>query len=184
VDVLGVIAPGADAACARTRSGRIGVIGTRATIRSGAYRRALLERRGDLEIREVATPLFVHLVEEGWTSGEIPGRIARHYLGGLVEAGVDTVILGCTHYPLLAEMLAGVLGTEAALIDSADETARALARVLEGRQLAADRDRRGGLTCYASDVAEGFATLGARFLGRPLDRVEQVEQSDLPWYER
>jgi glutamate racemase len=184
VDVLGVISPGADAACARTRSGRIGVIGTRATIRSGAYRRALLERRQDLVICEVATPLFVHLVEEGWTSGEIPGRIARHYLGELVDAGVDTVILGCTHYPLLAGMLADALGAEAALIDSAEETARALARVLERRRLAADRSGGGGLTCYASDVAEGFATLGARFLGRPLDRVEHVEQSDLPWFER
>lgn len=184
VEVIGVVEPGARAACARTKTGRVGVIGTQATIRSTAYRRALEQIKSGLEIHEVATPLFVHLVEEDWIEGEVPERVATHYLSSLRDAGVDTLILGCTHYPLLAPMLARVLGGSVSLVDSAAETAHELARVLETTELAAGARARGGLSCFASDVADGFARVGARFLGRELPQVDVVEQSDLPWYER
>jgi glutamate racemase len=184
VPVVGVIEPGAEAALAQTRRGRIGVIGTRATIRSDAYRRALTARRGDIEVTQVATPLFVHLVEEGWVEGDVPDRVARHYLDELARGDVDTVILGCTHYPLLAEVVGRALGEGVALVDSAEETAREVATLLEKQGLRADPSRLGRLECHASDVTEGFPALAERFLGHPLDEVHAVEQSDLPWYER
>ncbi len=184
VEVLGVIEPGAAAAVNRTRNGRVGVIATLATTRSGAYRRALDAVRPGLVVREVATPLFVHLVEEGWTEGDVPMRVAHHYLDGLIASDVDTIILGCTHYPLMTPLLSGLLGPSVALVDSADETAKALSERLAGAGLLAESGRKGGLTCFASDVPEDFIRLGERFLGRPLDEVYAVEQSDLPWFER
>jgi len=184
VEVIDVIGPGAVAAVNRTRSGRIGVIATQATVRSGAYRRALEELRKDVVVHEVATPLFVHLVEEGWTEGDIPERVAHHYLGDLMADGVDTVILGCTHYPLLAPLLSSVFGSSVELVDSANETANALAERLESAGLMAGPDAHGDLTCFASDVPADFARLGERFLGRPLGDVRPVEQTDLPWFER
>lgn len=185
LDVLtvGVIEPGADAAVKHTKTGTVGVIGTSATVRSGAYRDALRSRRPDVDVRQVATPLFVHLVEEGWVAGDVPRRVARHYLAELAESDADTVILGCTHYPLLRPIIAGEVAG-ATLVDSADETASELARQLEARDLLAAPEQNGALVCYASDVTEGFARLGEPFLGRKLPPVQLVEQSDLPWYDR
>lgn len=184
VPVVGVIDPGAEAALAHTRTGRVGVIGTRATIRSDAYRRALTGRRADVEVTQVATPLFVHLVEEGWVEGDVPDRVAAAYLDELAASGVDTVILGCTHYPLLVQVVARALGDAVTLVDSAEETARALRLLLDERGLRSSASGSGRLVCHASDVTEGFPSLAERFLGHSLDAVHAVEQSDLPWYER
>jgi len=184
IEVVGVIEPGALAALAKTRSGRIGVIGTVATVRSNAYVEALKARREGLDIVQIATPLFVHLVEEGWTTGDVPARVVEHYLADLRRARVDTVILGCTHYPLLAPLIASVLGPDITLVDSADETARHVERRLAERSLLATRKERGDLVCYASDRVEDFLRLSERFLGHPLPEVHFVEQSDTPWYER
>jgi glutamate racemase len=184
IDVLGVIEPGASAALARTHNGHIGVIGTVATVRSGAYAEALRARRAGVHVVQVATPLFVHLVEEGWVSGDIPERVAGHYLGELRRAGVDTVILGCTHYPLLASVIGSVLGPGITLVDSADETARHLQSLLTDRSLLSPSTSRGELVCYASDRVEDLLRFGQRFLGHALDTATFVEQSDTPWYER
>lgn len=184
VDVLGVIEPGAAAAVAASREGRIGVIGTRATIASGAYRTAIQRMQPDATVTEVATPLFVHLVEEGWIEGDVPERVADHYLSRLRGDGVDTVILGCTHYPLLRRLVAHTLGEGVTLVDSARETAAVLERALDARHVRSDSPGAGTLRVYASDTPDEMRRLSERFLEQPVETVHAVEQSDVPWYER
>ena len=122
--VVGVIEPGARAAVARTRTNRIGVVGTEATISSGAYTRALRALGPTVEIYMRACPLFVPLAEEGWTDGPIARQVAETYLASLAKSGIDTLVLGCTHYPLLKPLIAEVMGPDVAVVDSAVETAR------------------------------------------------------------
>jgi glutamate racemase len=173
VPVVGVIEPGARAAARATR-GHVGVIGTSGTIRSHAYRRALAALAPEALVVEQPCPLFVPLVEEGWVDHPVTEQVAREYLAPLVAAGVDTVVLGCTHYPLLAPVLARVLPAGTTLIDSAAETARETAALLASRGLTAPAGRRGGLRLAATDAPDAFATLAARFLGAPVERVEHV----------
>ena len=109
IPVVGVIEPGVGAALAATRSGKVAVIGTPGTIGSGAYQRALTAGRPGLEVRAQACPLFVPLAEEGWTEGEVPRLVAERYLGDLRRSGVETVLLGCTHYPLLAPTTSAIV---------------------------------------------------------------------------
>lgn len=130
IPVVGVIEPGAQAAAAATRTGVVGVLGTPGTIRSGAYQRALAAERPGLTVHARACPLFVPLAEEGWLSGDVPRLIARSYLESLLGKGMDTVVLGCTHYPLLRGVLQEVLGADVALVDSGDATAEAVAHQL------------------------------------------------------
>src|SRR5204863_167466 len=127
VRLVGVIEPGARAAVQGTRSGRIGVIGTAGTIASGAYERAIKQLRPDAAVCVQAYPLFVPLVEEGWFDHSATELIAREYLAPLERAGVDVLVLGCTHYPLMKPLLARVLGPEVTLVDSAEETAKVVA---------------------------------------------------------
>src|SRR5215472_10192726 len=131
VPVVGVIEPGARAATARSRTGRVGVIGTEATISSGAYTRALRALRPGIEIYSRPCPLFVPLAEEGWLDGPIPRGVAETYLASLCKSGIDTLVLGCTHYPLLRPVIGAVVGEGVTLVDSAEETARAVAALLE-----------------------------------------------------
>jgi glutamate racemase len=173
VPVLGVISPGAQAAAERSRSGRIGVIGTAGTIRSGAYARALEAVRPGVEVVGKACPLFVALAEEGWVSGEVPRLVAREYLAELKDAGVDTLVLGCTHYPLLKPLLHTLLGADVRLIDSAEETAAETARVLAEAGLDAPNDARPTYRFVCSDDPARFLTLGQRFLGGAIDHVER-----------
>jgi glutamate racemase len=172
VPVVGVIDPGARAAVAATRSGNIGVIGTAGTIRSGAYERAIRELAPDARITVQACPLFVPLVEEGWIEKDATRLIAREYLQPLIDAGVDSVVLGCTHYPLLRPVLAETLGPTVRLIDSAAETAAEMRRVLAGHGLATPPGRSPTRRFVASDDSSQFLRLGQRFLGRALDAVE------------
>lgn len=173
VPVIGVIEPGARAAAAATR-GHVGVIGTAGTIRSHAYQRALAAVAPAVRVVEQTCPLFVPLVEEGWVDHPVTAQVAREYLGPLIADGVDTVVLGCTHYPLLAPVLARALPDGTRLIDSAAETARETASLLLTRELAAPAGRRGTLRLAATDAPEAFATLASRFLGAPVERVEHV----------
>src|SRR5207237_277638 len=121
------------AAAARTRNGRVGVIGTEATIASGAYTTALRAVKPGLEIYTRPCPLLVALAEEGWVEGPIPQSVVETYLATLRKSGIDTLVLGCTHYPLLKAVIAGVMGERVALVDSAEETARAVAALLAAR---------------------------------------------------
>jgi glutamate racemase len=179
--VVGVIDAAVTAALAATRNRSIGIIGTAATIRSGGYERRLREHAPDLVLVNQACPLFVPLVEEGWIDHEVTRRVAEEYLAPVLDRGVDTLILGCTHYPLLKPILAAVAGPGVTLIDTGAETAADIAR---GFGSAAGPAEPGSLRFFVSDVPSRFEINGVRFLGRPLGPVTLVEQSDLPWYAR
>lgn len=174
VPVLGVIEPGARAAVAATRSGAIGVIGTAGTIASGAYERAIKTLRSDARIISRACPLLVPLVEEGWFDHPATELVAREYLKPLESAGVDVLVLGCTHYPLLKPLLSRVLGPAVRLIDSAEETAVTVQRELDARGLLADASGSPSHTFVISDDEPHFRSVGARFLGERLRQVEVV----------
>jgi glutamate racemase len=169
VPVIGAVEPGADAALATTVTGRIGVIGTLGTVRSGAYERAIAARRPDAHVTAMACPLLVPLAEEGWFEHPATRLVAAEYLAPLQAAGIGTLVLGCTHYPLLAPLLADIMGPSVKLIDSGTETARALAEIL-------DQEAPGPAThrFAVSDDPERFARVGARFLGERLGRAEVV----------
>lgn len=178
--VIGVVEPGAREAADASASGVIGVIGTRGTVASGSYERAILAARPDATVRSVACPLFVALAEEGWITGDVPALTARRYLKPLLDAGIDTLVLGCTHYPLLRGLLAEVAGTDVRLVDSAEATARETARVLETVGLAASGARLLSRDYYVTDDTGLFGELARLFLGAPVERVEAVELGEGP----
>jgi len=165
VPVIGVVEPGADAALAASRGGAVAVIGTRGTVQSGAYQRALAARAPDLEVISQPCPLFVPLAEEGWTDDAVAEAVARRYLEGLPGQGVDTLVLGCTHYPLLASTIAGVVGPGVRLVDSAAATAEAVAQRLEAAGALAPAAPAPTHQLYVTDAPEAFARVAARFLG-------------------
>ena len=170
--VIGVVEPGARAAVAATRGGHIGVIGTVGTIKSGAYERAIRAIEPDVMITARACPLFVPLVEEGWTEHDATRLIAREYLEPMLDAEIDTLVLGCTHYPLLKPLLRDVLGPDVRLIDSAEETSAETARTLNEARLAAAADAEPAYRFIASDDPLQFLQLGQRFLGATMEGVE------------
>jgi glutamate racemase len=173
--VVGVIEPGARAAVARTRNRRVGVIGTEATIGSGAYTRALRALAPDLEIYTRPCPLLVPLAEEGWVEGPIPRSVLETYLASLQKSGIDTLVLGCTHYPLLRPVIGEVMGEGVALVDSAEETARVVAALLAERGLA--RATGAGVTSFfVTDVPDRFIRVGQRFLGARVDSAVRIER--------
>ncbi len=174
VPVVGVIEPGARAAVRASPSGRIGVIGTAGTIASGAYERAIHAVAAGATVHARACPLFVPLVEEGWFDHPATELIAREYLAPLAAAGVDALVLGCTHYPLLKPLLARVMGPGVRLIDSAEETAEAVRQELAARQLLAPAGAAGDHRFVVSDDEPHFRSVGARFLGERLRNVEVV----------
>ena len=170
--IVGVIEPGARAAAAVTKTKRVGVIGTAGTIKSRAYEKEIRKILPDVEVSAQACGLFVPLVEEGWVETEPTRAIARNYLAPLVTAEVDTLVLGCTHYPLLKSVIGNVMGRDVRLIDSAHETARETAEVLHARGLANETANGARYRFIASDAPDTFLALGQRFLGSPIDRVE------------
>jgi len=178
IPVVGVIEPGARRAVEVTRSGRIGVIGTAGTIRSSAYTRAIKRLKSDAEVLTRACPLFVPLAEEGWTDNQVARLTAQSYLQELKEADVDTLVLGCTHYPLLKTVIAEVMGPGVTLVDSAEETARSVAAILGGRQMLRPAAEKGNHHYFVSDIPAGFVRVGNRFLGGRLGDVYQVSLAD------
>lgn len=172
-DAIGVIQPGAREAVARSR-GRIGVLGTRGTIGSGAYERAIRRLAPGSAVVSRACPLFVPLAEEGIVSGPIARRIAELYLRPVLAEQVDTLVLGCTHYPLLAATIAAVAGRGVTLVDSATAVAAELAAHLASRDLARTTGR-GSLELYLTDPNPQFSRVGEQFLGRPLGRARHVD---------
>jgi glutamate racemase len=172
IPVVGVIGPGARAAARATRGGLVGVIGTAGTIKSGAYERAIRRIDPDVRVMARACPLFAPLIEEGWIDREATRLVAREYLAPMIAANVDTLVLGCTHYPLLAELLADELGPNVRLIDSAAETASEMARVLDERGLRAPPTALPSYRFIASDDPLQFLQLGQRFLADTIEGVE------------
>lgn len=182
VPVFGVVEPTSAQAAHATRSGRVGLIATQATIRTGAYERHITALNPSARIFPRACPLFVPLVEAGRTR---PGDVvietmAAEYLTPLRDAGVDTLVLGCTHYPLLREVIGGFMGKTVTLVDSGASVAGQLAQWLRWSDLEADPARRGACRWYVSDCADTFPALASRFLGRPV--TEPVELVDIENY--
>ncbi len=176
VPATGVVLTTAAAAAEATKNGKIGIIGTAATVRSAAFERALLAQNPALQITATACPLFVSLVENGWIAVDDPVTVltARRYLTTMKAAQVDTLILGCTHFPLLAPIIQTELGDGVQLIDSGWETARICAKYLQENGLTADRDR-GHSRYYVSDRVEGFRQVAEIFLGHSVeDDIETV----------
>ncbi|MFN2398110.1 MAG: glutamate racemase [Gemmatimonadaceae bacterium] len=174
VPVIGVVEPGARAAVRGSRGGVIGVIGTAGTIASGAYERAIRAIAPRARIDARACPLFVPLVEEGWIDTEATRLIARVYLTPMAREHADTLVLGCTHYPLLKPLIRDVMGSDVKLIDSAEETAAETSRILQELGLRATGGSRTKHRFVASDAPEQFLRLGRRFLGEAIESVEKV----------
>ncbi len=179
VPMIGVIKPGASAAVKATRNGRIGVIGTLGTISSGAYQKAIHRIDPQKKVYSVACPLFVALAEEGYINKDAAYLIAQEYLGPLIKRKVDTLVLGCTHYPLLKRIISKTLGREVRLIDSAEETALEVRRVLTQKGLLRTGKTGPYRKFFVSDVPDRFVEVGERFLK---DEIAQVERVDIDAY--
>lgn len=171
VKVIGVIEPGADAACAASPSGRIAVIATEGTVRGAAYQEAIRRRRAQATVSAVPAPLFVALAEEGLTEGAIAEAVAHHYLDALFAPGgalaPDTLVLGCTHFPILAGAIRAAVGAQVRIVDSAETTARHVRRTLTEAGVVRHGGE-GALRLLATDAPERFARIGSRFLERPI----------------
>lgn len=174
IPVIGVIEPGAKAAAKATRNRRIGVIGTEATIGSNAYAEAISAFDPDINVTAVPCPLFVPLVEEGFTDDKIASMVAHQYLDGLKSSGIDTLVLGCTHYPLLKGVISEVMGKDIALIDSATETVRELKAILAGTGMENGLSDNILKRYYVTDSPERFVRVGERFLGQKIEPIEKI----------
>ena len=179
IPVVGVVEPGARAAVAASRSGAIAVIGTEGTVRGGAYVRAIHALKPDAQIIQRACPLFVALAEEGWTTGPVPELAAERYLKDVFagDRHPDTLVLGCTHFPVLVAPIAKAAGARVTLVDSAETTALEVEHLLDERSLR----RRGSAAApvfLGTDAPERFARVGSLFLGSPIAPA-QVELVDL-----
>ncbi len=177
--VLSVIEPGARAATLATKTGRVGVLATAATIASGAYARAVSTISTRCEVFGQPAPLLVPLAEEGWTDGEVPRLAARRYLEPLAREKVDVIVLGCTHYPLLRSVIESearaLMGDGVTVVDSASAVAEEAQTFLRERALARDASARGGLSLAVTDLPKTFADVARRFLGEDARAVEQVD---------
>ena len=177
--VIGVIEPGAQAAVDCSTNRRIGVIGTEATIASSAYTQALRILDPGVEVYTRPCPLFVPLVEEGWVENEVARLTVAAYLGSLKRSGIDTLILGCTHYPLLRNLIVTFLGDGVRLVDSAEETAKAVKTTLLSKDLIRHHiqgDLPGEASFFVTDVPDQFVKVGARFLGEVVESAVRIER--------
>jgi glutamate racemase len=179
--VIGVIEPGSMAGCAASRSGHIAVLATEGTVRGGAYQRAIAHSKPNAQVVAQACSLFVALAEEGWTEGAIAEAIAHRYVDELFRNDplIDTLLLGCTHFPVLAEALRAVIGSSVTIVDSAETTAKAVQAELLDRGLLRAAGEAMPPILQATDSPERFARVGSRFLGEAFDaaRVELVDIS-------
>jgi len=185
IPMIGVTVPGSRAATQRSRAGRIGVIGTRATIGSDAFQREILRLRPEARVTARACPLFVPLVEEGWEDSTVAREIARHYLEPLLAERIDCLVLGCTHYPVLRPLLQEVVGDEIVLVDPGEETAREVAAALADAGLARGSASEPKHRFVVTDYTPRMRELTKSFLGRevtevqtlPLEALEEMERS-------
>jgi len=175
VPIIGVITPGVREAVYASQNKRIGVIGTRGTIKSRTYENEIKQFDSSVKVTAVACPLFVPFVEEGWLEGREVLNVAKTYLKPLKKAGVDTVILGCTHYPLLKPVIKEALGAGVILIDSAKQVAIEVKKILSAEGLMNTGRKKPADKFYVSDNPEWFSGLAERFLGKPLEDVEKVK---------
>lgn len=175
IPVVGVIEPGVRRALISTKNKKIGVIGTEATIQSRAYTRALRAADPAIEVYSRACPLFVPLVEEGWTDNEVVELTVKAYLESLKQSGIDTLILGCTHYPLLKKAIRKFMGGGVRLVDSAEETAKEVQAVLK-RTSITRKIGKGVHSFFVTDAPDRFIKVGRRFLGEKVESAVRIER--------
>lgn len=175
IPVIGVIEPGVRGAINVTKNHKVGVIGTDATIQSGAYTRALKRADEAIEVYSRACPLFVPLVEEGWTDNDVVEMTVRAYLGSLKKSGIDTLILGCTHYPLLKKVIRKFLGSGVRLVDSAEETAKEVEAALK-KGLLAKGSGKAVHSFFVTDAPDRFIRVGRGFLGDQVESAVRIER--------
>lgn len=175
VPVLGVIEPGVRRAIKSTRNKKVGVIGTEATIQSGAYTHALKAADPSIEVYSRACPLFVPLVEEGWTDNGVVDMTVKAYLESLKQSGIDTLILGCTHYPLLKKAIRKYMGSGVRLVDSAEEVAKEVAALLK-RSAMSRKTGKGSHGFFVTDAPDRFIKVGRRFLGEKVESAVRIER--------
>jgi len=176
--VIGVIEPGAKAAVRATKNQRVGVIGTQATILSGSYERAIKRLCKEIEIVAKSTSLFVPLVEEGWISNPITYQVAKFYLTPMIAENIDTLLLGCTHYPLLKNIISKVFRKTVKIVDASLETAIETKAILENKNLINHSTKPRILRFYLSDLTPNFSDIGRRFLGSNLGEVFRASLSE------
>ncbi len=176
IPVIGVVEPGAYRASELTTTGRIGVIGTPATIKSGAYEKKLRQFCStSIQIYSKSCPLFVPLAEEGWENDETALLVAEKYLQSMRQAKVDVLILGCTHYPVLKKTIATVMGYNVMLVDSAEQTAKQTESILREQKLLKTTVSEQTISFYLTDDSETFTSVASRFLGKPLGKTEVTD---------
>ena len=175
IPIIGMIEPGTHLALESTKNGKIGVIGTEATISNRAYSNELHSINKDLSIIEKPCPLFVPIAEEGWLDHEATKLIAREYLQDLIDFGVDTVILGCTHYPLLSGVIQKIMGDDVKLIDSGMAASLEVEDYLNGRGVRNDSNQLGTHQFYVSDLPAKFKSVAERFLGTEVKHIEKID---------
>jgi len=178
VPVVGVILPGAIAAAAATRTKRVGIIGTQATVNSRAYVHALRQLAPEVHVVSRACPLFVPLAEEGWVDHQVTRLVAKEYVFPLTLEKIDTLILGCTHYPVLRKAIEEAVGPQVTLIDSGEAAAGEVERVLDLHGLRNPSMHRPNLQFFVSDIPAQFAEVGERFLGQKMGRVREAMKGE------
>jgi glutamate racemase len=175
IPMIGVVKPGSEAAARLSGNRRIGIIGTEGTIASSSYQRELKKLNGSLRIFAKPCPLFVSLVEEGYIDKPAARLISKDYLSELKSRKIDTLVLGCTHYPLLKKVIGSVMGSKVTLVDSAEQTAAAVKEALERLNLDNPSKKIGKRRFYVSDSPEKFKKLGERFLGKRIGKVNLID---------
>lgn len=175
IPVIGVLVPGSEAAVRATKNNRIGVIGTRGTINSGSYRKSINKINKNIKVYSESCSLFVQLAEDGWTENKIADLTAREYLQGLKNKAIDTMILGCTHYPILKKTIGKVVGSKIKLIDSGEETAKEVKYILAKKNLLNTKKKNGEHKFFVTDFPNNFHQIAERFLGKKINNVKLVK---------
>ncbi len=175
IPIIGVVRPGVNIALKLSKNGRIGVIGTISTISSGVYETELKAINQSVEVASSACPLFVPLAEEGWLNEPATELIAKKYLEPINNANIDTLILGCTHYPLLKEVIQEAVSSKIKLVDSAQAMASETEKLLMNYGLLSDKSTNGDLKLFVSDLPARFETVAGQFLGKEISNVEKIQ---------
>lgn len=172
VPVIGVLIPGSESAVKQTKNNKIGVIGTKGTINSGAYKNQIHKVNKNVEVYSQACSLFVQLAEDGWTDNKIAELTAIEYLKDIKRKGIDTMILGCTHYPILKKTIRKVVGKKIKLIDSGEETAKEVKNILTNRNLLNTQKKKGEHKFFVTDFPNNFHHIAERFLGTKIKNIK------------
>lgn len=175
IPILGVISPGAKEAVKNTRNNKIGIIGTEGTVSSGAYSNKINEIKENINIFSTPCPLFVPIVEEGWSEKEASYMIASEYLDSIKKSEVDTLVMGCTHYPLLNNVVQKIMGEDVLLVNPAKETAVELKNVLESLKSTNPKKEIGEYNFYVSDNSKRFVKVGENFLNKKIEKILEID---------